>query len=220
MYPGSDLGSGVTWAKLNIRLKKVQEHNPEPEPGFDGHIWNYAVIHLGRATVLVFESCSVIDTVVQDGAEIREINAATPSERRPRRAGRGRTRGQRACDSSTASHIFTRACSLLEETVPMMDGSVGPAVVTAPPAMAPHKERYFDRVDGSPERSFVSSLRQDFSLMEQRKRVSMILQSPAIQDTRWKGLQCFSSTTYVAASIRKLNFQFKDSSVPELCYII
>uniref|UniRef100_A0A8C9VK83 Alpha-adducin n=1 Tax=Scleropages formosus TaxID=113540 RepID=A0A8C9VK83_SCLFO len=60
-----------------------------------------------------------------------------------------------------------------------MDGSVGPAVVTAPPAVAPHKERYFDRVDSSPERSLLSGLRQDFNLMEQRKRVSMILQSPA-----------------------------------------
>ena len=67
---------------------------------------------------------------------------------------------------------------------PRMNGDSGAGVVTAPPpTTAPHKERYFDRVDeSSPEyqrdRNMAPDLRQDFNMMEQRKRVSMILQSP------------------------------------------
>ncbi|NXL87810.1 ADDA protein, partial [Alectura lathami] len=66
-----------------------------------------------------------------------------------------------------------------------MNGDSGPAVVTSPPpTTAPHKERYFDRVDeNNPdylrERNMAPDLRQDFNMMEQKKRVSMILQSPA-----------------------------------------
>lgn len=66
----------------------------------------------------------------------------------------------------------------------MMNGDSGAGVVTAPPpTTAPHKERYFDRVDESSpeyqrERNMAPNLRQDFNMMEQRKRVSMILQSP------------------------------------------
>lgn len=66
----------------------------------------------------------------------------------------------------------------------MMNGDSGAGVVTAPPpTTAPHKERYFDRVDESSpeyqrERNMAPDLRQDFNMMEQRKRVSMILQSP------------------------------------------
>ncbi|XP_061887340.1 alpha-adducin isoform X16 [Entelurus aequoreus] len=69
-----------------------------------------------------------------------------------------------------------------------MNGDSGAAVVTAhPPATAPHKERYFDRVDESSpeyqrERNMAPDLRQDFNMMEQKKRVSMILQSPAFCD--------------------------------------
>jgi len=65
-----------------------------------------------------------------------------------------------------------------------MNGESGAGVVTAPPpTTAPHKERYFDRVDESSpeyqrERNMAPDLRQDFNMMEQRKRVSMILQSP------------------------------------------
>lgn len=65
-----------------------------------------------------------------------------------------------------------------------MNGESGPGVVTAPPpTTAPHKERYFDRVDESSpeyqrERNMAPDLRQDFNMMEQKKRVSMILQSP------------------------------------------
>lgn len=66
----------------------------------------------------------------------------------------------------------------------MMNGDSGAGVVTAPPpTIAPHKERYFDRVDESSpeyqrERNMAPDLRQDFNMMEQKKRVSMILQSP------------------------------------------
>uniref|UniRef100_A0A3Q3VXM6 Alpha-adducin n=1 Tax=Mola mola TaxID=94237 RepID=A0A3Q3VXM6_MOLML len=69
-----------------------------------------------------------------------------------------------------------------------MNGDSGAGVVTAPPpTTAPHKERYFDRVDESNpeyqrERNMAPDLRQDFNMMEQRKRVSMILQSPAFCD--------------------------------------
>ncbi|XP_061783051.1 alpha-adducin isoform X8 [Nerophis lumbriciformis] len=69
-----------------------------------------------------------------------------------------------------------------------MNGDSGAGVVTAhPPATAPHKERYFDRVDESSpeyqrERNMAPDLRQDFNMMEQKKRVSMILQSPAFCD--------------------------------------
>ncbi|KAF1377622.1 hypothetical protein PFLUV_G00202680 [Perca fluviatilis] len=71
---------------------------------------------------------------------------------------------------------------------PRMNGNSGAGVVTAPPpTTAPHKERYFDRVDESSpeyqrERNMAPDLRQDFNMMEQRKRVSMILQSPAFCD--------------------------------------
>ncbi|XP_062905613.1 alpha-adducin isoform X3 [Mobula hypostoma] len=66
-----------------------------------------------------------------------------------------------------------------------MNGDSGVGVVTSPPpSTAPHKEKYFDRVDeNNPdylrERNMPPDLRQDFNMMEQRKRVSMILQSPA-----------------------------------------
>ncbi|XP_060690590.1 alpha-adducin isoform X2 [Hemiscyllium ocellatum] len=65
-----------------------------------------------------------------------------------------------------------------------MNGESGVGVVTSPPPTAPHKEKYFDRVDeNNPEylreRNMPPDLRQDFNMMEQRKRVSMILQSPA-----------------------------------------
>uniref|UniRef100_A0A665U8J0 Alpha-adducin n=1 Tax=Echeneis naucrates TaxID=173247 RepID=A0A665U8J0_ECHNA len=66
-----------------------------------------------------------------------------------------------------------------------MNGESGAGVVTAPPpTTAPHKERYFDRVDESSpeyqrERNMAPDLRQDFNMMEQKKRVSMILQTPS-----------------------------------------
>ncbi|KAM5192759.1 alpha-adducin isoform 2-T2 [Mantella aurantiaca] len=66
-----------------------------------------------------------------------------------------------------------------------MNGDSSTGVVTSPPPTnAPHKEKYFDRVDeNNPEylreRNMAPDLRQDFNMMEQKKRVSMILQSPA-----------------------------------------
>uniref|UniRef100_A0A8C9XS15 Alpha-adducin n=1 Tax=Sander lucioperca TaxID=283035 RepID=A0A8C9XS15_SANLU len=61
------------------------------------------------------------------------------------------------------------------------------AIFPLPSLDTPHKERYFDRVDESSpeyqrERNMAPDLRQDFNMMEQRKRVSMILQSPAFCD--------------------------------------
>ncbi|XP_056410968.1 alpha-adducin isoform X1 [Hyla sarda] len=69
-----------------------------------------------------------------------------------------------------------------------MNGDSNAGVVTSPPPTnAPHKEKYFDRVDeNNPEylreRNMAPDLRQDFNMMEQKKRVSMILQSPAFCD--------------------------------------
>ncbi|XP_018410481.1 PREDICTED: alpha-adducin isoform X1 [Nanorana parkeri] len=69
-----------------------------------------------------------------------------------------------------------------------MNGDSSTGVVTSPPPTnAPHKEKYFDRVDeNNPEylreRNMAPDLRQDFNMMEQKKRVSMILQSPAFCD--------------------------------------
>lgn len=69
-----------------------------------------------------------------------------------------------------------------------MNGDTRAAVVTSPPpTTAPHKERYFDRVDeNNPEylreRNMAPDLRQDFNMMEQKKRVSMILQSPVSRE--------------------------------------
>ncbi|XP_053314191.1 alpha-adducin isoform X1 [Spea bombifrons] len=69
-----------------------------------------------------------------------------------------------------------------------MNGDSSAGVVTSPPPTnAPHKEKYFDRVDeNNPEylreRNMAPDLRQDFNMMEQKKRVSMILQSPAFCD--------------------------------------
>lgn len=56
-------------------------------------------------------------------------------------------------------------------------------VVTSPPRT---KERYFDRVDvNDPEylraRNMSPDLRQDFNVLEQKKRVTQILQSPVSQ---------------------------------------
>ncbi|XP_003221438.1 alpha-adducin isoform X12 [Anolis carolinensis] len=65
-----------------------------------------------------------------------------------------------------------------------MNGESRAEVVTSPLTSAPHKEKYFDRVDENDpeylrERNMAPDLRQDFNMMEQKKRVSMILQSPA-----------------------------------------
>lgn len=60
-------------------------------------------------------------------------------------------------------------------------------VVTTPPLPSGGtKERYFDRVDvNDPEyirnRNMSPDLRQDFNVLEQKKRVTQILQSPVSQ---------------------------------------
>uniref|UniRef100_A0A6Q2XSA4 Class II aldolase/adducin N-terminal domain-containing protein n=1 Tax=Esox lucius TaxID=8010 RepID=A0A6Q2XSA4_ESOLU len=60
-------------------------------------------------------------------------------------------------------------------------------VIQRPPVITDSKERYFDRVDESdPEylrsRSMSPEIRQDFNMMEQKKRVTEILQSPVFKD--------------------------------------
>uniref|UniRef100_G1RZS3 Adducin 3 n=1 Tax=Nomascus leucogenys TaxID=61853 RepID=G1RZS3_NOMLE len=62
------------------------------------------------------------------------------------------------------------------------DASQG-VITTPPPPSMPHKERYFDRINENDpeyirERNMSPDLRQDFNMMEQRKRVTQILQSP------------------------------------------
>nr|XP_058908548.1 gamma-adducin isoform X2 [Kogia breviceps] len=66
------------------------------------------------------------------------------------------------------------------------DASQG-VVTTPPPPSVPHKERYFDRINENDpeyirERNMSPDLRQDFNMMEQRKRVTQILQSPAFRE--------------------------------------
>ncbi|KAL6110323.1 add3 [Pungitius sinensis] len=60
-------------------------------------------------------------------------------------------------------------------------------VTTPPPPSAGAKERYFDRVNvNDPEyvraRNMSPDLRQDFNVLEQKKRVTQILQSPAFKE--------------------------------------
>lgn len=65
-----------------------------------------------------------------------------------------------------------------------MSTDASQVVITSPPAATmPHKERYFDRINENDpeylrERNMSPDLRQDFNMMEQKKRVTMILQSP------------------------------------------
>ncbi|RXM35490.1 Gamma-adducin [Acipenser ruthenus] len=60
-------------------------------------------------------------------------------------------------------------------------------VTTPPPPSMGHKDRYFDRIDeNDPEylraRNMSPDLRQDLNMMDQKKRVTQILQSPAFKD--------------------------------------
>ncbi|XP_062913154.1 beta-adducin isoform X1 [Mobula hypostoma] len=60
-------------------------------------------------------------------------------------------------------------------------------VSVPPPPTSTRKEGYFDQVsENDPEylrlRNMAPALRQDFNLMEQKRRVTMILQSPAFRD--------------------------------------
>ncbi|XP_039550579.1 adducin 3 (gamma) a isoform X3 [Pimephales promelas] len=69
-----------------------------------------------------------------------------------------------------------------------MSGESRPGVVTTPPPpSAGKREGYFDRInENDPEylraRNMSPDLRQDFNMMEQKKRVTQILQSPAFKD--------------------------------------
>ncbi|XP_039727193.1 gamma-adducin isoform X2 [Pteropus medius] len=69
-----------------------------------------------------------------------------------------------------------------------MSSDAGQGVITTPPPPSmPHKERYFDRINENDpeylrERNMSPDLRQDFNMMEQRKRVTQILQSPAFRE--------------------------------------
>ncbi|XP_015144024.1 gamma-adducin isoform X5 [Gallus gallus] len=69
-----------------------------------------------------------------------------------------------------------------------MSTDASQVVITSPPAATmPHKERYFDRINENDpeylrERNMSPDLRQDFNMMEQRKRVTQILQSPAFRE--------------------------------------
>ncbi|XP_029466207.1 LOW QUALITY PROTEIN: gamma-adducin [Rhinatrema bivittatum] len=60
-------------------------------------------------------------------------------------------------------------------------------ITTAPPPSMPHKERYFDRIDENDpnylrERNMSPDLRQDFNMMEQKKRVTQMLQCPTFRE--------------------------------------
>ncbi|XP_069394996.1 adducin 3 (gamma) b isoform X2 [Paralichthys olivaceus] len=54
-----------------------------------------------------------------------------------------------------------------------------PGSLTLPLSSGDHKERYLDHLD---ERTMSPDLRQDFNMMEQKKRVTQILQSPVFKD--------------------------------------
>uniref|UniRef100_A0A8C8RQF7 Adducin 2 n=1 Tax=Pelusios castaneus TaxID=367368 RepID=A0A8C8RQF7_9SAUR len=65
-----------------------------------------------------------------------------------------------------------------------MSNETIPEAVSSPP---PHGQRYFDRFsEDDPEylriRNMAADLRQDFNMMEQKKRVTMILQSPSFRE--------------------------------------
>lgn len=69
------------------------------------------------------------------------------------------------------------------QTWSMSSDASQPVITTPPPPSMPHKERYFDRINENDpeyirERNMSPDLRQDFNMMEQRKRVTQILQSP------------------------------------------
>uniref|UniRef100_A0A8C1ZBU3 Adducin 3 (gamma) a n=1 Tax=Cyprinus carpio TaxID=7962 RepID=A0A8C1ZBU3_CYPCA len=69
----------------------------------------------------------------------------------------------------------------------MSDESRQGVVTTPPPPSMGKREGYFDRInENDPEylraRNMSPDLRQDFNMMEQKKRVTQILQSPAFKD--------------------------------------
>eukprot|EP00064_Thunnus_orientalis_P021280 superscaffoldBa00006362_g21440 len=74
-------------------------------------------------------------------------------------------------------------------------------VTTPPPPGGGTKERYFDRVNvNDPEyiraRNMSPDLRQDFNVLEQKKRVTQILQSPC----GFLGIPCFVADVWKGRS--------------------
>ncbi|GCB79316.1 hypothetical protein scyTo_0020195, partial [Scyliorhinus torazame] len=100
-----------------------------------------------------------------------------------------------ACvDRAGSGERFWRNCltwqessSVAGENLTMSGEAAQEVVAGSPPPSATRKECYFDRVsETDPEylrlRNMAPTLRQDFNLMEQKKRVTVILQSPAFRD--------------------------------------
>ncbi|KAF0037643.1 hypothetical protein F2P81_010517 [Scophthalmus maximus] len=86
------------------------------------------------------------------------------------------------CESQSSS----RRASERGEAGMSADSHQG-VITTPPPPSGGTKERYFDRVDvNDPEyiraRNMSPDLRQDFNVLEQKKRVTQILQSPAFKE--------------------------------------
>lgn len=82
------------------------------------------------------------------------------------------------------------------------DGHQG-VVTTPPPPSGGTKERYFDRVNtNDPDyirsRNMSPDLRQDFNVLEQKKRVTQILQSPV-------SLSCEGTIHHMRRHIRHID---------------
>uniref|UniRef100_A0A8C4Q9P8 Adducin 1 (alpha) n=1 Tax=Eptatretus burgeri TaxID=7764 RepID=A0A8C4Q9P8_EPTBU len=63
-----------------------------------------------------------------------------------------------------------------------MNGASEPETVVDGPGVEPDTERFGPQSEYLRERNMAADLRQDFNMMEQRKRVSVILQSPAFRE--------------------------------------
>ncbi|XP_075467942.1 gamma-adducin isoform X2 [Ascaphus truei] len=69
----------------------------------------------------------------------------------------------------------------------MSSGVTQEVITSPPPPSVLHREGYFDRIDENDpsylrERNMSPDLRQDFNMMEQKKRVTQILKSPAFRE--------------------------------------
>lgn len=90
-------------------------------------------------------------------------------------------------------------------------------ITTPPPPSMPHKERYFDRINENDpdyirERNMSPDLRQDFNMMEQRKRVTQILQSPVSKESEGQqkhGSVSLFSETCICLSLLKYMYKTK-----------
>uniref|UniRef100_A0A8C9G4Y7 Adducin 3 n=1 Tax=Pavo cristatus TaxID=9049 RepID=A0A8C9G4Y7_PAVCR len=92
-----------------------------------------------------------------------------------------------------------------------MSTDASQVVITSPPAATmPHKERYFDRINENDpeylrERNMSPDLRQDFNMMEQRKRVTQILQSPV--SSMKCGILPISQEALILGDVAYYNYQ-------------